>query len=236
MVTAVDASGNGNDGTYSGILGIAGRPGLVSGDASVNFGDGPNRVTNVLTPSMLDFTGPFTIACLWIPESSPAAYIADNGTFGMSFVLFPGAFFFFAGFQQWESVGFSPGAPGTAHLAAFSFDNTFPESTGVFYFDGAVVPNDVEPLFAIPAVTMTTAGINANIPDAVSGATVFDEWACWNRVLSGGEIASLQSARGSFAAYSAAVLALSPTAYYHFDELPILGGGWSVGTVGMAAS
>lgn len=238
MVTAVDSSGNGNDGTYSGIVGAAGRPGLVTGDPAVFFGDGPNRVADVLTPVLVDWTTPFTIACLFAtpgPSVSFLMYLADSGGPNVSFSLLGDTLIVSNGSLEWDSDSGAVPVDGLPHLLAFTYDDAFPTNTGVFYVDGVEIPNAIVPIDAIPETPMTSAGINGDTADAAGGSGTCDEWACWNRVLSGGEIASLQAARGSFAAYAAAVLALSPTAYYHFDELPPLGG-WSVGMVAMAAS
>lgn len=54
----------------------------------------------------------------------------------------------------------------------------------------------------------------------VFGPGIRDENAFWNRALSEGDIAGLYGASGSFAGYSAAVLGLGPTSYYHLNEVP----------------
>jgi hypothetical protein len=102
---------------------------------------------------------------------------------------------------------------GLPHLLAV----TQTAGTVVFYVDGVAVANMFTST-SPPSNTMTQAGINGPFPGNGIGEGTCDEWAVWQHVLSPADIASLQAARGSFGAYSAAVQALSPTIYYHLDD------------------
>lgn len=191
---------------------------------------------------MLDWSTSWTIACLWadLEDSNCDAYFGLNSGGGpyLEFELFDGGgrLTVTTGFLTWGSVIGAVPFDGLPHLVAFTFDKS-PSlgilDTGTFYVDGVAVANDFEPIFAVPDSFVTEAGINGSSSSA-AGVGIMDEWACWNRALSAGEIASLQAARGSFAAYNSAVLSLSPTAYYHLDEfLPTAAGpGGYLGLVG----
>jgi len=88
-----------------------------------------------------------------------------------------------------------------------------------FYIDGVLNHSGtVNPFFA-PAdpfnYLLTNAWHNYHTGTA---ATVMDELALWSRVLTGAQITGIYAARGTFAGYTAAVLAQTPNAYYHFDD------------------
>lgn len=66
---------------------------------------------------------------------------------------------------------------------------------------------------------------------ALLNGMVIDEWAFYDHVLSSGSVSAHFAAGSDFATYTAAVLADSPSNYYHLDDRPP--GGWHVGNIGL---
>lgn len=229
LTVAEDASGNGNDGTYSGLG--AGTPfvaGLVPGDDAINLTHAPavNKATNVLVPpTLVDWSTNFTFACLWRnPSGAPDTFFAFGGSGGigpLSILEFwwgdgpaNAVILWDQVTNQWATALGAVPFDGLAHLLTVTRSGT----TVAIYVDGVSVPLTITG--GSPDTTpLDVAGVNGPFAGGGNGRGICDEWACWRRALTAGEVASLQAARGSFAAYSTATLALAPDCYYHMDGL-----------------
>jgi hypothetical protein len=228
---AVDASGNGNDGSYQTINGDPFVPGLVVGDLACDFSTnafGPNTVDHVQTPAaLIDFTTDFSIVCLWEnPTVAPTSFDVyatqqpPGFNTGLLFNVSDGVLGAMrldnAGFNFWQTVAGPIPYDGLPHLLAV----TRTGATIKFYVDGVLIVNAFNVGAPNPG-PQDDAGINGFGGFGTNATLTVDEFGVWRRVLTAGEIAGLQAARGSFAAYSAAVFALTPDAYYHLDDVPV---------------
>lgn len=227
-VTAVDASGNGNDGIYNvDIPPVTFVAGLVAGDLALELGLGGAAAPNVtvdIPPAVIQWANPFTILFLWSNPTAGAgfggrAYIAPPNSptsFAIQLDISDGVLGVIRlGYQlgpDWISVPGVIPRDGNPHLIAV----TITGSTVVMYVDGVAVTlasTDVNPAGGSP-VQAGLFGVSGS--GACSG--IGDEYALFARALSAGEVVSVQAARGSFVAFSTAVLGLGPDAYYHLDD------------------
>lgn len=229
---AVDSSGNGNDGTYTQVLGANPFvPGLVTGNRAVTMGGSPTpgtvdgvRVPHTLIPPLSDFS----VVMLWENfEPFPVLFYPLNGIGNGG----PGISF---------QITDSPGVPLTlTNAASWTWqsdpdsipNDNLPHLIGVtleagivrFYVDGNLL--GYSSIAGTPFTSdYDTLGINAGDGGSSAGSGTADEWACWTRALDAFEMGALNNARADFATYSAEVLSLSPDVYYHLDDGSPVGG------------
>lgn len=227
---ARDSSGNGYDGTYvftpsSSALFAQGRPGIVPGDTAVDFTTDGTHIygSEMASPfEAIDLGGDVTCEGFFADIGSHAleqhlfvALAAD--TFEMDFgITSAGEIFMFRGgsLETYMTTAVYP-FDGNGHLIQWvlPFAGTF-----AVLLDGVSQPiaATVAPgsRFRVGATTwqvgVSTVGTGA------SGR--MDEFAVYASALSGGQCAAHNAARGSFAGYTAAVLADTPDFYYHLDD------------------
>ncbi len=227
----VDASGNGNDGTYGKFgdtTNLAFVSGLIPGNDAIQAGN--NALvgqTDILTDP---FANSFTIA-FWFRQdaggSAPVYLLAREPPFetiGLRGDATGSGSLMTLRIQQdgihdnaLSSDGVDLGL--TAHFLACTYDH--PAGTARFYLDGALL--NVETTFTFP-VTRVTSFFEIGFMGANETQT-FDEYAIFAAELSAGDIAGLYTAGISgFDTYRAAVAALNPFVYYHLDTQPPGGG------------
>lgn len=244
MVTAVDSIGA-QDGTYVGTW--CGAVGLVSGTdlaaESENIGtdkiDLPASAFPVLPAH--DWS---IVALVKLGIAAPTiAYFAWN--VGFVFVWFG----FFDANQLGLAVhdlsalgelGIVEGATtialGTTHLCVGTFENA--TDTFSLYVDGVLDGSGVNTNHNFgSATTPNFAAIGAVDAGVAAGQSTFDEMAMYDVCLSAGDVAALQTARTSYAAFNTAVIGAGATNFYHLGEVapcvaPIVNS-WQVGRIGV---
>lgn len=224
--TAVDVSGNGNDGTYNPDF-TFGEPGLVSGDDSIAMSVvTPGTPTSLVVPlAGLDPAGDVTV-CWWqrdnltpdVSYSLTDYFIISDTVAGGSSVqcLWGGA-----------NTGIVP-LPGPQVSYPVFIAWRLLAGSWHYYMNGAEIvggawagKSTVPPLFPSFQFGFDLAGT----PTAGLGPGV-DEWSCWSGDIGAAAIADLYAAGlAGFTAYGNAMLALAPTTYYHLDELRTSGAG-----------
>lgn len=243
---AADSSGNGNDAAYQEIgsgpplqrvtLDV---PGIVGTDTMIQIG--PEALAAAVTRSGALAPAGFTAADMslvgWVDMPTAAALPA--GTLDVALGVSPslgGALAFALSFQVDNSGGgfrlratrnfggpgffetvdsdASPIAIPGAHMFAVRYNAT--TRAYRFYVDGAPFGADK---VGVVGATSPDSGLflAQGLPGNVYG---FDELALFPALLTDANVAALYAARGDFATYSATCLALTPTAYYHLDEVP----------------
>lgn len=230
---AVDSSGNGNDGTYTGTLGT--NPfvsGLVTGNRAVRMGGPfpPDLVEGVAVPSsVIPANSDFSIVMLWENTAAtprifyPVDALAASGASELFLQIAdsPGNVMTLSDAASWTWQSDVDAIPNDnlPHLIGVTLES----NVVVFYVDGN--PLAYSFIAGTPVtVAYSDLAINHAGTSSRAGSGTADEWACWTRALSIGEIAGLNSARSDFATYSAAVLALGPDVYYHLDDGSPVGG------------
>lgn len=231
IATAVDASGNGNDGTYIGQPAVF-VPGLVAGDTALEAGFDPplTDATAVTIPATgFDITGDFACS-FWFAQNVNQRFewpeiIARNAANDKlcNFGVRPSPQLTF----QLDTLGLSWVATaipnyldGLPHMVAVSYDSV--AGTPSFFFDGLPVPT-LGP-FAIPVNVGPVAneGFCQREPVAAVGASaVVDEMACYNHTVDAVVWANQWAAATvDFATYTFSVIGEFPSVYYHFDPGP----------------
>lgn len=267
MVTAVDSSGNGYDGTY--------RPapqfisGLIPGDrawigsaslfAGVDVPTSPIDWNNSFSIEFW-FKGPAasdsTLRRFFHARQDPFAPSSVPGlvddlsvditmtTGGMNVSVHAqfGDVFGVGNYQADACVPYD----GLRHHIVFTYAyiailhaGGVPAGTGTIYVDGSsqtlssdgstpgANPNTMNPMVDWQIGNDFGAGNLGN-----DGLVVVDEYALYDHVLTGGAVAAHLAAADNFADYTAAVLADSPTNYYHLNDGTF---GWHVGYVAMGS-
>ena len=225
-----DSSGNGYDGTIhlnppATAVQVVQRPGLVPGNASTRFGVTSTPANyaygGVPGPINFDLGQSFTVEFLALAEAFAQDSLMcffDSGALTVSIeILATGSI------QMTRTLDFSAYRcvgpflfDGNPHL----IDVVLPWAGGfVVYVDG--LPTALT--FETPAGARTAGPVNGyGMFIGAGGPPLFetvDEFALYPFALTAGQVAARQAARGSFAAYSASVLADAPAAYYHLDEV-----------------
>lgn len=255
---AVDSSGNGNDGVYTAEPpgAIAFTDGLLPGDAAWLAGTSgpppsPFASSYVHVPSsLLSGTAPWSLAFWYKLDPSLAGggltWYTEPDTAGVPLFCFFGlaqsaissgqSMFEMSGFTAWIGPYGTDGwyCDGLRHHCALVNNGV----ALLLYLDGSLVP------WRVDGGTPTNWASAGPYADTAIGrsAGVLDEYAVFASALSAGDVAALFAAETSFAAYSAAVLARSPVAYYHLDDggqdasftytsAPVGSAGWYVGAV-----
>lgn len=215
-----DSSGNGHDGTYGtagdahGIM-FQTAP-LITGDTAVTITGGSGIAVGEIPLDPAQFSGDFTILG-WL---SPGGIISAEGfnAFDLNgnvvrFSINSGTAFTFT--RTYDATHFDTfGVGGTA--AAGQVGVTYRASDGhiVFYNNGAVFSSSTP-----GANAMTRTATRGRIgPVTAVGSYTFDEWALFPIALSSAQVSTIYAARTSFAGYDAAVLALTPSGYYHLND------------------
>ena len=224
-----DSSGNGNDGQYVNLQGPSKPPifvpGLVAGDNALQSADpGPSfRTSAFVSVDLVDCSADFTVAW-WdiitadMAGANIAAWDFDVNATGQDvqaqYVPGPAGFFEIdAGFMHhWQTANGTAPADGLPHFHVVVFTHTGPTFT--YYVDGAVVPWSTTGT----AVNNTSADffdIGANvIPQTI------DEFVTIRSALSAGQVSALYTAGlAGFGSWVPAVLAFSPTGFYHLDDV-----------------
>ncbi len=228
-----DSSGNGMDGEYfstaPGVHESQSVDGLVSGDTAASF---DSTAEGIIRDSLIDWDGQFTIeywtrfgvlgelATFLVTSSDPPT--GSNDLFYIyNISAGPGLIRIyvlsrFAG-RVWQSdiIPDSIFNADPHHLVVAVDHGNVPEPEVAFYWDG--VPLSL-------AFTNSTDG-STDAPAFIyfGRLNVFgeirDETAIYSHILSPEEVAAHYAAAStSFSAYTAAILADSPTAYYHLNE------------------
>lgn len=225
-----DASGNGNNATYSGAA-SAFVPGLVPGnDALQRIAALGDQI--VSTHPIVDVTSPFTVV-VWLELDAPgphdiglAFYSVGPPTNALGWDLripvgFPDRWFV-TGTRNMagNNTTFETGA-GTVpydsapHMVAVTFDpGGAPQNN--LYLDGVLIPWDITDVAFISNGPSTGWNFNVGYSPLIT-----DEIAIIPGALTAGQVAALYATGGAFATYEPAALALSPLAYYHLDGAAI---------------
>lgn len=222
-----DASGNGNDGTYTpfgpGTPHIIFVPGLVAGNDAIRgaLASGAPRGGAEVTLPILDCTADFTI--VWWQSCGPA--FAGTGVGPVELID--------AGSMTIVAVTTTPGPGGTLEVDV-GFGVAGITATGVVPDDGAAH------MFAVAYNAGTsdlTAYIDGTVVPWVSGGTmtfasptfeviigfneppeIFDEYVFVQSELAGADVAALYAAGvAGYGAWVPAVMGFAPTAFYHMD-------------------
>lgn len=243
MVVAVDSSGNGRNGTYDTI--ILGHPdtprfvpGLLpaGGDLACQMSRGLGTAdTAVVIPIIPSADTAWSFECslqlanvaLTLPDSH--LIHAFDSVSGLSLHITTGG-------NGYVNVSDNSGGSDWA-VNATAIGDFDPHHLAVAYDGSAVaISVDASPmtldLVGTPLVGATYD--NARIGGFSTGRTfygILDEAAWYTSMLTGSQITAHDAAASvSFAAYTAAVLADSPWAYYHLNDKS---GGWHVGNIGV---
>lgn len=228
ITIAADASGNGNDGTYMTTSGdVRFVDGLVPGDAAMVSDAGPpSTVSNWveipvgLAASDADFTIAFWCEFGANFNGAGSLFIVSEGADPNARVIVggevqlgqPGSqpIQLAIGFGNWIAPPGPPMADGIASFIVITYSAGVP----VLYRNGALVG------WAAAAPFGPAGGPNdtTTISSATGNAGIVDEVAFFDYALSAGDVAALYAAGSAFSAYSAAVAALTPRAYYHLDD------------------
>lgn len=230
-----DYSGNGNDGTY---VTAGGGPhfasgGAFSGDDCLMSSDSPTDSFSAgwyaPAAAMPVDAGSFTLG-FWRKQTEPGTGAGVEWRTGGG-SLCAQAFNGNSSLLEWNSQGGTGGwatagmtwpVDGAWHFVAYVYDAGTQEM--VIYLDGAAMPLDSDvpgtAFGATPAqVRWDYDGVNP------SGLGLTDEIFFAPAALSGGQIAALYGTAPNFAAWTAAVLAHTPTVGYHLDGIGPGGGG-----------
>lgn len=224
----VDASGNGFDGTYTGVpLSV---PGLVPGDAATDW-SGPPSATAHVPFGVIDWTADWTVewwaqgvqgaqaSALYVVNGTDPTYTTqltvDVNALGVVTVQQVTSA---VTVDSWGTAFFAVPTPGDPHYIVA----TYTAGTGAIavYVDGAAVPTfDAGPgPFSLAGLT----DIYLPAPPSAgnfAGPTVEDELAIYGAALSAGQVATHYAAGlVDIATYETAVLADAPAAYYHLDD------------------
>ncbi len=241
-----DSSGNGRHGTYGlagDISGIQfGLPTSDFGGANFTAGDaevavaGTQQVGDVPLAAAL-FAADFTLFGQFAHLANDTELFRAYDASGPVVQVFgnPGGVFALKCVRWYDlthndtaintvggTMGFGP------HFWAVTYDST--TGTFQFYEDFANLASPAA--FGVHAQTRTpTDGILgiANSP-ASPAFTRFDEVAMFPAVLSAADLITIWTARATFAGWNAAVLAKTPSGFYHLDEPS----GWTIGSLGFA--
>lgn len=247
---ARDSSGNGNDGEYLGDRAFV--SGCVAGDLACLIGYPPGA-TVALPLAPTQWADEWTIEA-WLRSSPSLDPIAGT----LYFARGPHPEFgipdenedIFVNLQsdlrlqdarggtRWAVAGAVPNDDEPHHLVIV-YANPHETSPGsglleadvTFYLDDSALTLTEEGTLTDPGSALKTeAWIGGQEASPELGAVV-DEFAIYPSALSAGDVSAHYSAAStSFAVYTAAVLADSPTVYYHLNDA---GQGWSVGHIGM---
>lgn len=243
-VTLHDSSGNSNDGVYGSNVGYPKSvSGLVAGDAAIQWGNFATIVNTAnagIPHGIMDWTGDFSIE-FWAqfgpgPGGGGGRVIAVTDGGGFPFVYL---FLDSAGNIQLvrqtpgpssEEWDFTIGADEAPHYYALNYLSSV-----------ATLDVDLSPAtlgFSDTPVVLTASAANVSL--AFDGSTghgarcILDELAIYPAGLdSTQQAAHVAAASSSFAAYTAAVLADVPAAYYHLDETFGTPSGWHLGRLGV---
>jgi hypothetical protein len=238
MVTELDVSGNGKNGTYNKTPVFT--AGLVPGDTAWappnvvdNYITVPDLTVSCLTPWSMDFwyqqdlviddndnIGFFLAAAADIVHNQVSIYLYNSiGQLNVQ-----------TGGVSWQATITAANDHAAHHLAITYNGNTTAPVVAV-YIDGVSVSVAQFGLFSFFPPTAPpdseTFATNSSFNQFVG---TFDEFAIYPSVLSSGRVAAHYAAGTSFAAYTAAVLADSPAVYYHFTGHR----GWVLGQVGIS--
>lgn len=218
-----DASGHARNGTYAGVgpgaitLGV---PGMVTGDTAVSLaaqGYPPGFYVDVPNTAFTTSGGAFTVE-YWVNGRVRAEFFGVSTTvqlMGCAIDLNLGRQQIFTG-NAGDLTAFAPPAAGIPHMVAWRFDGT----TYRFYIDGVQISTgNVASIFPWQVPTRYDFSNTSQQFGGGFAGTVLDELAVWSRDIGAARIAAHYAARGTFAGYSAAVLADAPDAYYHLDDV-----------------
>lgn len=233
---AIDVSGNGNDASYvSGPTQSTptpfGFPGAVQPDAATGYPLGATvpfvMNTNLPIFANMDWSGDWTIE--WWSKIEP------NGPDDWLSVTFPAMnTILVRGFGVTPTVwsldltGIVYHSPAPTpidtewHHYAWSYVAATPAATRFYVDGGALVPVVVG--VVNPVIPAANTGGKFVLPFATALPNGTDELAIFPAALGPAQVAAHYAARGDFDAYTAAVLADTPSAYYHLDEAGGVGG------------
>lgn len=238
--TLIDSSGNANDGTYAdGVVITHGVEGIVGDDTAVSFGpggDGSSAGATAPVPTGL-LSGGDCWACYWTtPGYTGSGGFTDHTSIGFQAATSPLSEVFILG-DNWDDGGDTLGldvsrmwgpnvpdvdgftsatasvTPGVEHMLAVVYSAADDEYR--CYVDGNRI--DTVAGTGHPGATYDPDTLSFG-NDSIDVATTFDEIAYGSGAPDDADIANLYSLRSDFVGYSAAVLALTPTGYYHLDE------------------
>jgi hypothetical protein len=220
-----DASGNGNDATYTNAGSIF-VGGLVPGNKGIaRIGGNGDQING--THPIVDVSVPFTYL-EWVEFDAPGPDDIQLGAYADSVVHFTGwnlivpqGFphrFFIIGVHNaggaatvWETANNTVPYDSAPHMLAVTFDPAATPQNNI-YLDGMLLAWNVtdQPFF----YNGPSAGWHFNI-----GYSPFitDELAIVPGALTVGQIAALYAAGANFTTYEPAVMALAPYVYYHLD-------------------
>lgn len=224
-----DASGNGYNGVYvHPDFPLTFVPGALTGDDALLCGSGTPKVARAgftIPPAAMPFTGDFTV--IWWGKrfnvGGDTAHDLQATNVGTSEALS-------LRYNSGGSLALFINATGCAyntgnvvpldeqfHMIAFAY--TASSGTAIIYLDGLPVATPIAipggPLSVTPE-TVTWGLASTGAPGMIGGT---DELAYVPAVVSAGDIATLFAAAPVFAAYTAAMLALTPNVYYHLDGI-----------------
>lgn len=230
--TAIDASGNGNDGTYFPTL-IQDEPGIIANDTAVGF---PSQFPFFREPltvpaAVIDATGDCTVAFWWRGDSDPELLSSLSSL--SFFTLFTGPPMFAVNRGPGASVAATPfvdPTPGGTRFVVWRFNG----ANWYLYLNAALIASGV---FGVgppypPIGPLVYFGNNMIASGTTYPTAIGDELAFFSSDIGAAGVAALYAAApGGFGPYSAAVLARSPSTYYHLDDPPAGGGGRTVALV-----
>lgn len=231
-MTMIDASGNGNNGAYMGATDPSMFvPGFVGTDLAATLNQDTPTGTSVwgqVNATLIDPTLPYSIE-IWVePLTSDGlvyqvlfAASADNSQFVYVNIGATGN----VQLQAQGSVGtedyFAP--PGTFPMDAVGHHLVITVNPGsaTFYVDGAAVDTEtsVTTPFTMP-LSILYVGRLASYSGPPGMTILSDELAIYPVELASGRVAAHFAAAGDSAAYAASVLADTPTAFYHLNDVP----------------
>lgn len=223
----LDSSGFGNDGIidpFSSGAVVGGLPGLVVGDTAMAMvGDASNIATTPVTSGMLagdlymmtwiQFSVAQGATNLTIVELDSVTWVV------LTMEMQEGIFQFT---RQWGATPADADTVGVAvawgtgrHMAAVTYDAG--ADLYRLYVDGVIVG---APQAGSGHPAGTEDPVSSRLAQSTPGLTVIQDEVAWGPSLpTGADIAALWAARGVFATYAAAMLALNPTGYYHLDQI-----------------
>lgn len=223
VAQVTDSSGNGHHGIDLQAGGaLFNVPGLIAGDTAVSLNvDTPNHLSELqFAPSALLVVGPWTMEW-WQQPDSAVGFVAQIGGINTSesAVDLRNGICTIVAAGIPESILFAPITSGAPVMVAVVYDGA---NLASLYLNGALAGTVAVLVVQVPANTAFYRLIAGYPPPALTAnGSVVDELAVWPSALTAGQIAAHFAAAGTFATYSAAVLADVPTSYWHLDDVPL---------------